>query len=465
MEVIQQLIGRLHPIVVHLPIGFIITALLLQWIDRKENKQEEVIAQVFLWGFIAATIACISGYLLYIGEGYSFDTVKIHLWVGIATALFSGLMYLRVKENSKVEFLQRIPKIILSFSLLFLISMTGHLGGSITHGSDYLLEPLPTSIKIALGFKVNSYEMPKLEEASWEESNFYNQVIQPILNNKCLSCHSPNKSKGDLQLNDAEGILKGGENGDVIIPKDAKNSPLYARLILPQDHEDHMPPKEKTQLSKEEIEVIKAWIETGSSLDKNIGELELKKHLFTSFFRKENTSEYPDVKVEAIPEDTIKAIRKHGFHIEPISESNNLIRVSCINMPSFSDDDIKLLNSVKQQIVYLDLGSTEVTDAIFEHIATFPHLTTLNLSHTNITGKNIEKLAPLEHLRTLNLTHSKFNGEHLSNITSFKHLKNLFLFNSLVKQPESKNEDLPNGLNIDYGNYHLPKIATDTIVF
>ena len=60
MEAIQQLLGRLHPLVVHLPIGFIITALLLQWYDRRANNITGIIGLIFLWGFIAAVLACIS---------------------------------------------------------------------------------------------------------------------------------------------------------------------------------------------------------------------------------------------------------------------------------------------------------------------------------------------------------------------------------------------------------------------
>src|SRR5690606_30259322 len=120
METIQQLLGRLHPLVVHLPIGFIITGLLLQVYDRKRNVLVPVIAMIYLWGFIAAALACISGYLLYLGEGYSFDTVKYHLWTGLVTALFSLLMYLRLKEPAKLEFVRRLPPVLFSFSLLFL---------------------------------------------------------------------------------------------------------------------------------------------------------------------------------------------------------------------------------------------------------------------------------------------------------------------------------------------------------
>ena len=69
MEAILQLIGRLHPLVVHLPIGFIMAALLLQWYDRKNKEWSNIIGVLFQWAFVFATIACISGYLLYKGEG------------------------------------------------------------------------------------------------------------------------------------------------------------------------------------------------------------------------------------------------------------------------------------------------------------------------------------------------------------------------------------------------------------
>lgn len=450
--------------VVHLPIGFIITGLLLQWVDRKTNQLEPIIAKVFLWGFLAATLACISGYMLYLGEGYSFDTVKIHLWAGIATALFSGLMYLRIKEPSKATFLKRMPKILFSFSLLFLISFTGHLGGTITHGPDYLLEPLPTSIKMTLGIG-NPHKMPTLEEANWEEHNLYADLVQPILKQRCISCHGPKKDKGELRLHDRDALLDGGKNGEVIKITDLDNSPLYTRLILPLDHEDHMPPKEKNQLSIEEIGIIKAWIETGSSFDMNIGELGLQKSLFTAFFPKENQNDYPDVKVGTVPLDTISAIKGSGLHIEPISTSSNFLRVSCINKPNFSDRDVTLLSALKEQLVYLDLGNTQITDAVFHELKSFPHLTTLKLDHTDITGKNIEQLQTLDHLRTLNLARTKFSGEYLSILYSFKKLKTVFLFNTLVKKTELQNEAGPSGLHIDFGHYKLPKIASDTIVY
>ena len=465
MEVIQQLIGRLHPLVVHLPIGFIIAALLLQWYDRKNKEWSKIIGLLFQWAFIFATIACISGYLLYKGEGYSFDTVKFHLWLGIVTALFSLLMYLRLTASSKIEFIKRVPVVLLSFSLLFLISFTGHLGGNITHGSDYLIEPLPNSIKSLLGVGPEVYEPPTLQEENWEEAILYTDLVQPILNNRCVSCHNEKKEKGELRLEEENGILKGGESGLIIEPNDPEKSSLYARLILPLEHEDHMPPKDKDQPSKEELDIIKIWIANGNSFNKSIGEIGLKKEAIQSFFPKAKDDTYPDVEVAEISQDTIAVLKKKGFHVERISGESNFIKISCINKPSFSDKDFDLLSSVKNQVVYLDLGETQITDAIFEKISTLPHLTVLKLDNTPITGKNIETLEKLEYLKNLNLMGTNFEEAHLQKLKTFKKLQIVYLFNTPVKKPDQIINPQEGELHIDYGGYDLPKIATDSIVY
>ncbi len=465
MEVMQQLIGRLHPVVVHLPIGFIITGLLLQWYDRKNNAYTKIIALIFFWGFISATVACVSGYLLYLGEGYSFDTVKFHLWLGIATAIFSLLMYFRLLDPSRIDLIKRLPVVLMSFSLLILISFTGHLGGNITHGSDYLIEPLPSNVKIFLGLGPETHEMPTLDEENWEEAVLYTDVVQPILNNKCVSCHNAKKEKDQLRLEEENGILKGGENGAVIEPNDPENSSLYARLILPLEHEDHMPPKDKTQLSKGEIAIIKAWITHSNPFDKKIGELGLNKNLFQDFFPKVEDNTYPDVEVAEIAKDTISALKKKGLHVEPLSENSNFIKVSCINKPSFSDRDFNLLLPIKDQIVSLDLGDTQISDAIFEKLGSLPHLTFLKLDNSDITGKNIESLEQLEYLKSINLVGTNFQETHLSKLKKFKTLQTVYLYNTPIQKPETLEKRKPGEVFLDYGGYALPALATDSIVY
>jgi hypothetical protein len=374
-------------------------------------------------------------------------------------------MYLRLAAPSKIDFIKRLPVVLLSFTLLFLISFTGHLGGNITHGSDYLVEPLPNNIKTVLGFGPKVYEMPTLHEENWEEAVLYTDLVQPILNNRCVSCHNSKKEKGELQLEEENGILKGGENGLVIEANDPENSALYARLVLPLDHEDHMPPKDKDQPSKEELDIIKIWIANGNSFDKSLGEMGLKKESVQAFFPKAKDITYPDVEVAEVSADTISAIKNKGFHIERINEESNFVKVSCINKPSFSDMDFEQLASVQNQIVYLDLGETQITDAIFEKINTLPHLTILKMDNTGITGKNILALEKLEHLKNLNLIGTKFEEDYLADLRSFKKLEKVYLFNTPIKKPDQVGRPIDGELFLDYGGYELPKIATDSIIY
>ncbi|PKA97416.1 putative membrane protein [Flavobacteriaceae bacterium MAR_2009_75] len=463
IDVLQQLLGRLHPLVVHLPIGFIILGLLLQWYDRKQKQYAEVIAFAYLCSGISATLACITGYLQYIGEGYSFETVKWHLWSGIATALFSFLMYARFKQLNLVAFISKVPVIGLSIIFFVLISFTGHQGGNITHGEDYLIEPLPNSFKSALGYETFEEKEITLTDENWQEALIYEEVIQPILNNKCVSCHNPKKAKGELMLHSPKAIVTGGENGEVLVAQDAEHSELFSRMVLPMEDDNHMPPEGKTQPTKEEIKLVGAWVDAGHPFEGSVQKSGLPKELFASFFPNKHDIDHPDIEINKASQDSIKAIKTLGVYVDPISESTNFVSVSCINQPSFSNDDFKILLPIKNQISRLDLGGTQVTDAIFEMLSTLPNLTILKLDYTKITGKNMEMLENLEHLKTINLTGSSFEQE-LDVFSSFKSLKKVYLYKTQVDPTGPKS--LKNGeVSIDYGDYQLPVLASDSIVY
>ncbi len=464
MDVLKQLIGRLHPLIVHLPIGFIILGLLLQWYDRKRLEYQKAIPLIYLWGGVSATFACITGYLQYLGEGYAFDSVKWHLWSGIATALFSFLMYAKLKEIKAVDFLSKVPILGLSILFFILISFTGHQGGNITHGEEYLFEPLPNSVKSALGFETFEEKEIVLSEETWEEALIYEDVIKPILNNKCVSCHNPKKTKGALLLHNEEGILEGGENGEVILANYTKQSEIYKRMTLPIDDDDHMPPEGKTQPSKEEIKLIAAWIDAGHPFKSTIKDAGLDKKLFASLFPKKHDYDYPDKKIAAASQDSIASIEKTGVYVNLISKSSNFLSASCINKPAFTDADFETLLPIKTQIARLDLGGTKVTDSIFKKLIMLPNLTVLKLDNTAVTGEQIETLSFLDHLKSVNLTGSNFEEQHLTAFSKFKALEKIHLYKTKIKKKgvQSFNEGQ---ITIDYGNYELPPIASDSIVY
>ena len=89
--------------------------------------------------------------------------------------------------------------------------------------------------------------------------------VQPILETKCLECHSPVKSKGKLRMDTAEALLKGGENGAVIVTGKPEESDFIKRVGLPKDDDDFMPPKGKSDpLTAEQVAILKQWVAEGA---------------------------------------------------------------------------------------------------------------------------------------------------------------------------------------------------------
>ena len=141
---LPDLIGRFHPVLVHLPIGILLLACFFQWLTLKPRFAflQPAIPVMLFWGMLGAVIACISGYMLSLSGDYDEDLVDRHQWMGIITAIVSLILYLLYQFSIS----ERIARGV-SFGIIVLITITGHLGGSLTHGSVYLAEGLHSGDK------------------------------------------------------------------------------------------------------------------------------------------------------------------------------------------------------------------------------------------------------------------------------------------------------------------------------
>jgi hypothetical protein len=92
---------------------------------------------------------------------------------------------------------------------------------------------------------------------------FFTGKVQPVLETHCVSCHNPDKTKGKLLMTTVEGMMKGGENGAVVVPGKPEESALMKRITLPKDDDDIMPP-EGGPLAAADIDVLKQWIAQGA---------------------------------------------------------------------------------------------------------------------------------------------------------------------------------------------------------
>ena len=105
-----------------------------------------------------------------------------------------------------------------------------------------------------------------------------------------------------------------------------------------------------------------------------------------------------------------------------------MLKISAIKYLDFDDQKAVLLLKALDHIVDLDLGQTQVTDAVFEVIQQFKHLTVLKLNRTAISGNGINKLITLEHLKQINMVNSNFEAVHLEEMYSFPALEKVYLF-------------------------------------
>lgn len=462
LDFLGPLLGRMHPLLVHLPIGILVFGIALCFFPQREkNTFLPAIRLAFLLGGIAALGAGISGFLQYQFEGFTWQNVQIHLFGGVLTALGSiGLFYhFRKKETIPTK------SKAYALGLGLILTVTGHLGGSLTHGESYFTEVLPPEIQSLLGVEIQPEKGPQITEESWEEAVFYSEVIQPILNQNCKSCHNPRNKKGKLDLTTLKGLNTGGEDGIILTAGDAQHSELFARLILPKDDEKHMPPSEKRQPSKEEIAMIESWIKAGGKADQTLAEAGISRKQLEPFIRKNEVPFYPTTQIPTISADSLAQLKAYGFFAELTASGSGLLKVTCTNFPGFQDSDWEKLSPVKKRIAYLDFSGTQVTDAILDSLEGLSNLTVLKLNETAISGNSLEKLSQLTHLKMLYLNKTGVNLRIIEQLASTKSLQKVFAYQTPAAEefPNSGKRSLP--FLLETGNYSLPKLPTDTIVY
>jgi mono/diheme cytochrome c family protein len=129
---------------------------------------------------------------------------------------------------------------------------------------QHLLVATLTLAFVGVSTSAADVDVSKLPAPASAKGVTFAKDIQPIFEKSCFKCHGAEKQKGKLRLDSLEASLKGGENGESIIKGDSAKSPLVwsvARL----DPDAAMPPDGKGDpLTKEQIGLLRAWIDQGA---------------------------------------------------------------------------------------------------------------------------------------------------------------------------------------------------------
>ena len=95
----------------------------------------------------------------------------------------------------------------------------------------------------------------------------FEKEVRPLLQERCVECHGDKKQKGELRLDAKSFAIKGGHGGPSFVAGKPDESPIYRR-ISSNDEEERMPPK-GDRLSQDQIQKIKAWIDSGAEWPEN----------------------------------------------------------------------------------------------------------------------------------------------------------------------------------------------------
>ncbi len=447
--------GRFHPLIVHLPIGFLVVAGILEAGRRlgKIGVDDSTITAVLFWSAVSATMACVFGYLLSLGGGYDEEILDEHMWQGIGVAGFAWVAW-AVKsdwlgDRIPLGSVLYVPALVVS---LVLLAVAGHHGGSLTHGSDYLTQYTPEPFRTLAGLPPRAEAVAVKPITDVNQALVYEQIVNPILQSRCVQCHNAEKSKGDLRYDSPDMIRKGGENGPVFVAGKGTDSEMIKRCLLPEDDDHHMPPKGKTQLTEGQVALLTWWIDQGAPFDKKVSDLKVNDAIrpvlaalgggapagggtaVAASSGPAPESPVLTMKVPAAQPSVIDELKKAGLLVLPLSKEQNQLEVSAVNARSFNDTQAALLPKISDQLVWLKLSDTGITDAALVQVAKLKNLQKLHLAQTKVTDAGLKHLKGLANLEYLNLYGTGITDMGLAELATLSKLRTVYIWQTKVTE-------------------------------
>ena len=401
-----QVVGRLHPLLLHFPIVLLLLGASLLWI-RDENRMR-YFTWLLLIGANLAGATVVAGLFL-ATEDYSGDAISWHKWTAISSqGVAVALYFLRDRAITILRSL--------SLSLALLLVLAGHFGAALTHGEDFLLAPL---------------QLTSEEPLSLADAEVFRDLVQPIFESKCITCHQEGKIKGELRLDLLTGIQKGGKSGALFVAGKPELSLLIQRIHLPLEEEDHMPPKNKLQLTEEELEILSLWVSSGGGFDQKVMDLPQEDPLFQLVSAR--FSAQKSYNFSAADQEDVADLTTFFRKVRPIFPGSPALEVAYYGSSAFDVNSLKELNVVRDQIVKLNLSRMPLQDDL-SLLADFQNLELLYLNFTSLTGNQLKALINLPKLEVLAISGNTLDEEGIKALMSMRQLRHLYLWQTGLKE-------------------------------
>jgi hypothetical protein len=436
-------LGRWHPLILHFPIVLLLMAAAIGLFNRIVPTLLLTVAT------LSALITAITGFFLGTETVPKGDLIFWHQWMGAGVAILAVIWYWLSTNHLQQTYLVKGIQVV----LIFLVGITGHYGGMITHGEDFLALPKSKTLE----------KIP-------ENPLIYEHIVHRVLDNNCIGCHNPNKKKGELLMTSISELIEGGESGPSIVMGDPMKSELIRRLRLPMDDEEHMPPDGKKPLSENEIQILERWITLGASDTVKLSHLDNNEPLagmVKKMMKPGATNTW--AKLPRVADSTLQNLTSDYITIKRISsDSQAALSISVFLPPEYNTKNITDLKRIANNIVELDLSSIPIGVKEMELVAMCKNLEWLEVDRTPITDIEFLKLKGLLNLRVLKAYETRITDKSVAVLKDLKGLKSLYIWETQIsdKGLSELKEALPN-LQLDHGidpELKTVFIEKDTIV-
>ncbi len=433
-----EFLGRLHPLILHLPIGLIFGLILIEGlsfiVDRSARAWQICRNAYITLLSLSCVAAAMTGYLLSLEGQDDGVTLVRHKWLGLAVAGLSLVLFvLAVKRHGSKGLVQAALRFVLVFGLFAMILVTGHLGGQLTHGPHYLSTHAPPALQPFLG-------PPAQEKGSLQpiaaSVTVYGGMIQPILETHCIFCHGGDRQKGQLAMHTQEALMAGGRSGAAVLFETPQHSEFLKRIRLPLEEAGHMPPEGKSQLSSLQMSALQWWIEAGAPYDASVKQNEIPQEL-TGLLPQtvppvgQSIASGPVQWDEAL----LRRLTDQQISIQRIKQDDQRLWVSFPAIADqVTDDTIQQLLALSPFIAWLDLANTRITSQSLQWIANMPELTKLDLRQTNIDTQALSSLRSHKTLERLNLSQVPLDDTVVDLLLGMPNLKRVYLWESQVSE-------------------------------
>ena len=394
--------------VLHLPIGLLVGAFLLELLGMfRRSKGYDIAATwtLFLGTGAAALTIAFGLFLEETSKAGDYDalTMSWHKWMGIAMgalaliATITKIISNRKQWKDDTRGPGGIPLLLARLSLLgiaALLPAVGHIGGNMTHGNTYVFEKSPIDAPDAIIYF--PHDPPPPVEAGTGLTARWNTEVQPILDNYCIKCHGPAKTKGNLRLDSLDFAMLGTDDGDevgrVIVLGSPEESRLYQVVCLPTDAEYFMPPEGKEPLNLEEMRILASWLMDSTDLG---NEPDPQASADTARAEADTAADL----VQAL-----QGARAAGVNVQPTFQDSEQVTISFANQRGAIDPAaIEAIAPLADTIFELNFAGSGVTDADLGNLPPMLALERLNLKDTAITDAGLENLPAMFNLHYLNL--------------------------------------------------------------